>query len=218
MLRGMTRVWLVGACVLAIACGPNIATETMEDDESDGDTSAGDTSGGQSSSSSDTGRDPVSSTTSRLDVGGPDGRVDGPYLLAVAAVINPQTPFQWIAQTRLNGGQLDLVLQPLSLDVGSTTAPRLPYGEALIYSDIPVIGGCFTLDMGAVTIPGPTNPITGSDIEGILVLDGCFDGANYCGTVTGRISSPIELDLAGSTFAAIDVDPQMLPVEFPTSC
>jgi hypothetical protein len=36
--------------------------------------------------------------------------------------------------------------------------------------------------------------------------------------VTGRISTPIELDLAGSTFAAIDVDPQMLPVEFPTSC
>ena len=218
----MTRVRLVGACVLAIACGPNIATETMEDEESGAGTSTDDSG---STSSSDTGRDPVSTTVSpsttmgaRLDVGGTEGRIDGPYLLAIAAVINPQTPFQFIAQTRLNGGQLDLVLQPLSLDVGSTTAPRLPHGEPFIYSNIPVVGGCFTLDMGAVQLPGATNPITGSDLEAIVVLDGCFDGTDYCGTVSGRISSPLELDLAGSTFAATDVDPQMLPVDFPTSC
>jgi hypothetical protein len=220
MLRAMTRVWLVGACVLAIACGPSIAVETMGDDESEASTDAG---GDTSSGSSDTGSDPVSTTLPgttgpRLDVGGPDGRIDGPYLLALAAVIDPGHPFQWVAHTRMSGGFVDLELQPLTLDIGGTVAPRLPFGEPLVYSDIPVVGGCFTLDMGMVTIPGATNPITGSDLQAIVVLDGCFDGVDYCGTVSGRVSSPLELDLAGSTFAAIATDPQMLPVDFPTSC
>lgn len=224
MLRTMTRAWLGGALCFALACGPTVEVESAEGDSGEG-ADSDDDSTGTSATSAETGSDPTTTTATssttigpRLDIG-TDLRIDGTYLLALAAVIDPQHPFQYIAQTRVSGGTMQLVLQPLSLDVGGTTLPRLPVGEPLAYSNIPIIDGCFDLDMGFVLQTGASNPITGSDLMARIYLSGCFDSsASYCGTVYGTVSEPIVLDLAGSTFAAIEADPQMLPVDFPTAC
>jgi hypothetical protein len=209
--------------LLAIACGPVVSTDTAAEEAGSGDpesTGTGTTEPGTTGS----GPDPVTTTAlptttgARLDVGGV-GRIDGPYLLALAAIIDPGHPLQFIAYTRLSGERLDLELTPLTLDVGSTTAPRQPFGDPLFYPGIQVDdGGCFLLDMGEVSLPGPTNPITGSDIAATITLVGCFDPQGYCGTVEGMVHMPIMLDLTGSTFAAVPVDPEMLPTDFPSSC
>jgi hypothetical protein len=220
MLVPMTRTWLGGAVGLAIACGPTVPTDTPTggNEESSDTESTGSMDTGGTEPDPATTMLPTTTTSSRLDVGAPDGRIDATYLLAVATVVDPAHPLQYVAQTRLSDGMLDLVLVPLSLAAASTTSPRLPHGEPLVYSNIAVEGGCFFLDMGEVFVAGETNPITGSDMTAAIVLDGCFEDASYCGTIDGEVIMPIALSLTGSTFAAIEADPQMLPVDFPSAC
>ncbi len=223
MLGDMIRAWFWSALALTLACGPVVPTDSMgEEGDSTG-------AGSGSSESGDTGSGPGTTTTvpgtsssttlpmPRPDLGGMQD-IDGTYLLAVAAIIDPGHPLQYIARVQVSGGTMQLVLQPLSLAIGSTTEPRQPYGDPVAYEGILVEGGCFTLDMGLVTAAGATNPITGSDITTTLVLEGCFEGTFLCGTVSGFVSQPLQLDLTGSTFAAVEANPSMLPVEFPTSC
>ena len=78
--------------------------------------------------------------------------------------------------------------------------------------------------MGLVMVTGAANPVTGSDIEATLVVHGeIIDEDTMCGELTGMLMSPLEFDLAGSTFAAIRLaddgsDPMTLPTEFPYRC
>lgn len=111
--------------------------------------------------------------------------------------------------------------QPLSLDVGSKTEPQEPVGEPLIFTGVEFdANGNFSIDMGLVMVTGAANPVTGSDLEATLVLDGHVVHVDaLCGDVTGILMSPLEADLSGSTFAMIRLaDPDMLPDEFPYRC
>ena len=158
----------------------------------------------------------------KMDVGGQLEDISGTFHFALASSIAPDLPLQFIATSTFtaiedgSGGTLNLELQPLSLMVGSTTEPREPVGEALIFNDIPVdAGGGFMVDLGMVTVTGAANPITGSDIAANLVLMGGIQSADlFCGAVTGEVTSPIMQDLAGSTYAAQRIemtDPASLP-------
>lgn len=155
----------------------------------------------------------------KMDQGGALADVNGDFLLALAAVIAPETPLQFYATVTFtpstDGGMLQMNLQPLSLDVLATTVPRQPVGDSLELQAVPVNAtGGFELPITEpVMVTGMANPITGSDIVATLNLSGTIQSEDlFCGTVTGMVTAPLMLDLTGSTFAAVRVPSvDMLP-------
>jgi hypothetical protein len=119
----------------------------------------------------------------------------------------------------------DFTFQPLSLDQGQTTTPREFIGDALTFEGVSFDAeGNYTIDMGTVMVTGAANPVTGSDIVATLQVLGRIVHADaFCGELTGMLMSPLEFDLAGSTFGAIRLDddgsdPAALPTMFPYRC
>ncbi|MBX7080098.1 MAG: hypothetical protein K1X88_12960 [Nannocystaceae bacterium] len=172
---------------------------------------SGSSSGGSSSGGSTSG-------------GGMLADISGDHLLAVAAQIDPNHPLQYLATVVQtpdgDGALLDLSLQQLTLDVGSTTSPREPIGAPIVIDDVPVAAdGSFSFAIAGLDIPGEANPITGSDLTlSNLEFDGqIVDADNWCGDLTGMVIAPLMLDLSGSTFAGSRVDGD-LPLAFPSSC
>ena len=201
---------------LGLGCGPKAGSPLEEDDE------AGETGTSTVVSDASTG-DPGETATTASEM---DDEISGTYLLAVAASISPATPLQYIATVTYNP-ELDAMgieLQALSLDIGQTTTPREPVGAPGYLDGVPVsIGGGFTLDLSGIEVPGAANPITGSDIvAGDLVLQGTVRTPDlWCGTASGAITVPADIDLTGSTFAAVRIqatDPASLPTEIQAAC
>lgn len=151
--------------------------------------------------------------------------ISGQFHLAISTVIAPDLPLQFIATNTLtddgSGGKLlKSCLQPLQLDQGKVTTPRGPVGDPICYEGIPVVDGKFTIEAGVVMVTGMANPVTGGDIESTLTLVGTIISADfYCGDITGAVMSPLQADLAGSTFAAVRLtDPMMLPLDVAKNC
>jgi hypothetical protein len=154
----------------------------------------------------------------------------GFFLFALETSLGPDLPLQFVTTVAYTAGDdgagvVDLTFQPLSLDQGETLIPREYIGEPLTFEDIPVAAdGTFDLDMGLVMVTGAANPVTGGDIEAtILVHAEIRDEDTMCGQFEGMLMSPLEYDLAGSTFAAIRLaddgsDPMSLPTMFPYKC
>lgn len=205
---------VVVCVVLLSACGPVV--------DGEGDGSEGESTGtAPTSDPSTTGVGPNPTTAQDvatsddppvLDLGEPPATLDGVYLLAVAAVIDPAHPLQWLASVEqekpsAGGHGLTIVLQSLSLEVGSTNAPREPVGEPLEIHGAFEPDGSFWAETPTVVIPGAANPITGSEIGASMVLEGTVSGReSWCGQVSGQVTQPLMLDLAGSTFAFTPVD------------
>ncbi len=151
----------------------------------------------------------------KMDVGGALADVTGTFHFSLAAIIAENTPLQFIATTTFTandagGGQVDIELQPLSLDFGATAVPREFVGEVVSISFEVDDAGAFTdADLGEVAVTGAANPITGSDIVATLALTGAIQDENvYCGVVNGMVTVPANIDLTGSTFAAIRINPE----------
>ena len=205
---------------------PDTDTLTGSDTEATTGSESGPGTTGGTGTGSDSGSGSESSSEGTTGEVVPD--VSGDFLLAAALTVNPATPLQWTVEVVFTadddgGGSMDLVLQPLALDVGSTTTPRTPFGEALVYDDVIVDpDGSFSLDLGVLQVAGATNPITGSDVTTTAAIDGAIvDIDNACGDLSGMVSVPIAYDLAGSTFAMVripDPDPDSLPAVFPGGC
>ena len=73
-------------------------------------------------------------------------------------------------------------------------------------------------DLGELAVTGAANPITGSDIVATLSLTGAIQDENvYCGIAGGMVTVPANIDLTGSTFAAIRINPEdaMNPAALP---
>jgi hypothetical protein len=161
----------------------------------------------------------------KLDVGGSLADVNGTFLFALAAIINPPTPLQFFTTVTFEpladgtGGTMSLSMQPLALDQGQALVPRTPVGDPLEISGVMVdaSGSFMVAPTEDLMVPGAANPITGGDIvvQG-LVLTGSIQSEDImCGSVTGMVTAPVMLDLAGSTFAAervtaIDALPTMV--------
>lgn len=213
--------------VLLSACGPQVSVADEDGSGSDEGTSSGGPSSASSSAGPSTPTVPDVATTDSpmLDIGTPLPNITGQQLFAVAAVIDPAHPLQWLGQvTQTNhsgGATLKIELQPLALDVQSTTVPRTPVGmtvdtEATVNED-----GSFVFELPGLMIPGAANPITGSDIVGDMVVQGVIvDSELWCGTVSGAITQPLMLDLQGSTFAGTRLQSiAMLPGDpIPAAC
>jgi hypothetical protein len=193
---------------------------------SSGTTSSGSTDSGTTSSGS---TDSGSTDSGSTDTGGvmvPD--ITGDFLLALATPLDPSLPLQYIATFDFTpggmGGTVDVELQPLALDAGSTTIPRTFFGAPMMFAAIPVAAdGSFTIDVGMMAVAAETNPIIFIDAQADMVVFDAqiLDQDNVCGTVSGNVVFPIMASLAGSTFAAVrvaDTLPASLPVVFPMAC
>lgn len=207
------------ALVLAVGCQKNtIELETdpgTNDDDDDDDESS----------------DPTTTTTMTTVSPTDDGPVatddTGPMpgsqllLLAIDTVISPGLPIQAVVNLTAGTGTVDLTLQFLSLDQGSTTTPRQPVGDVYAYAGLPVDGtGTFYWDTGVILIPGAANPITGSDLVVSIQTNVVPVGTPaYCGPVGGLVTSPIEAPLDGSTHAMTAIgDVGSLPTDFAVAC
>jgi hypothetical protein len=157
-----------------------------------------------------------------------DGDGDSPqdmtYLFALQTSLGPDLPLLFVLDvdnvtptvTPSGPASLaDFTFQALSLEQGSTT-PGECIGELLQYDDVVIdLLGEFELDMGLVMVSGEANPITGGDVEATLQLIGhLVDPDAMCGDVQGMLTSPLEYDLVGSTFAAIPL-PDGCESDFP---
>ncbi len=143
----------------------------------------------------------------------------GTMLLAVDSVIAPGLPFQGIVSITPVGTSVDLTLQWLSLNQGSTTTPRIPVGDIYAYPGIPVDpDGGFLWETGVILLPGAANPATGGDVVLTMAVAASPAGNPYCGRVSGSVIDPIQVDLEGSTHAMTTADPTALPVDFPVTC
>lgn len=147
----------------------------------------------------------------------PSADLGGTYLLALSAVIDPGHPLQWLANVEHTSGpdgdQVTIELQSLSLDVGSTNAPRLPVGDPIVLQAGLREDGTFGIETPQIDVPGAANPITGSDLSASLVIQGTAYGRElWCGEVFGMVTVPLMLDLTGSTFAFTPAEPLPDPV------
>jgi hypothetical protein len=206
------------------------STDPDPDTSSGTDTSGTDSSGTtmaptstDSSGTDDTSSSDDASSESTTDPTAlPD--ITGDHLLAVSISLAPDTPLQYIATVVQSpdgdGALLDVSLQPLTLDVGSTTSPRLPFGPAIDIDDVEVAAdGTFEIVIPVLDVAAETNPITGSDATAMdVVLTGqIVDEASWCGTMDGDLTMPIESPLTGSTFAGTAFEDD-LPLVFPWEC
>lgn len=147
--------------------------------------------------------DPVTSSTTTS----PPGDSSGDYLLAVSTVVSRDLPLQFYTTVEASDPALwTVILQPLSLDIGQTGGPQVPFGDPFVFTDVPVVDGAFTLDFGEILLAGATNPITGSDITASIVLTGHVqDADSFCGDASGTVTAPLMTTIDGSTFAAVRV-------------
>lgn len=131
----------------------------------------------------------------------------GTYFAALTAVpVASSTPFQLLADITVDGNAMTLEFTYLSLDVLSTTSPREPVGMSFQVNDVSIEeDGAFSFPL-ALSIPGAANPITGSDIQAEVELNGDIVDGKLCAAVAGMVTVPANIDLTGSTFAAIPVD------------
>jgi hypothetical protein len=108
-----------------------------------------------------------------------------------------------ITAVTANTGTMFISAQPL------TVADATPVGEAFVAEDAPV-GSDATFDAPFNgTLPGPANPVSGSNAEVAAVLVAQIRNENFlCGELTG-MAGP--LPLAGTTWAAVRITDETLP-------
>lgn len=171
--------------------------------------SASATQGGSTGDSADSSGGAMTSGV-RYDVGGVGGM--GGYLLSIATPEDPTLPLQFIAQLDVVDGVLTASLQPLSLDVGSTSGPREPLGEPVEGEIIGFMTPAFTVRFDPFVVPAAADPMLGMERVGVIALTGNLSaGGGPCGSAEGVFDTPSAAQLDGSTWGAIALDGDALP-------
>lgn len=196
-----------------VACGPAVDVEPST------------TSTGAMEDGSTAGEGPQGTSTTADDSAGPSSTGDElvyydvgeAFLVSVSTVIATETPLQYIARIFPEGEGASLVaLTPLSLDVGSSTAPRELVEELTRSYPIEIdADGNFAFELIDVAVTGQANPISGSDLVARLSIAGRFiEPGRMCGRVEGMITVPVGIDLSGSTFGGVmfGVDGELPPI------
>jgi hypothetical protein len=145
------------------------------------------------------------------------GSVSGQYLLALSVTLAPRKPIVSLLTVTtpefMGGTGIAFDAQPLS-----AANRKTPVGDPVSLGPFAVgQTGTWRGDLSGLRVSGEANSITGGDITADVFLDGslCGGGAFFCGTVSGSVTAPIPLDLAGSTFTLTRVneaeDPPVTP-------
>jgi hypothetical protein len=150
------------------------------------------------------------------------GDVAGLQLLSLSVSISAGTPILALLDVttpaQSGGAAIQWSGSPLSAADRQT-----PVGSTITAGPFPIdASGGFRAELPGLQVSGEANPITGADIVADVVLIGSLclqSGGFYCGTVEGRVTAPIDVDLTGSTFTLSPVlDPQTLPPTPPINC
>jgi hypothetical protein len=147
----------------------------------------------------------------------PPNSIEGRALLAVETTLTAGAPILFFGDitTPEIDGTTHVVFDYHPLDASDRATPL---GETLHVGPIPIQpDGTFEVHMPEDTLPGAGNPtLPGIPItsELDLVASICGVAAFYCGTVSGRVTSPLRGEIAGrfglSIFPA-DADPPAQP-------
>lgn len=205
--------------LLALALGSGCQNNTIQLEFESAPSGDSDDSGGAGTTGDETGQ-VMTATIGDADTSDTEGPSGNSYLLAISTPLDPSLPFQGIVTINESPGQVEMSLQWLSLSLGSRTEPRQPVGDTYYYT-IPVDEtGFIYWDFGPIVVPAAANPITGMDLSAAVLAGATPVGdPAYCGEVAGSVTSPIALDLAGSTHAMTEVGSiSSLPVDFLSSC
>jgi hypothetical protein len=211
-LRVLPLLALVG-----VGCQKN--TITLETDPGADDSDSGSNEDTSGSPTGDMTISPTSGDPDTTTTGGPSDTQT--LLFAFNSVLAPGLPFQAIVTLTPGSGTVDLTLQFLSLDQGSTTSPRQLTDAIYEYMGVPVDAtGTFYWDTGVILIPGVANPITGADVVVSIQANVVPVGTPaYCGAAGGLVLMPVEVTLDGSTHAMTAVSGvDNLPIEFALAC
>ncbi len=148
-----------------------------------------------------------------IEGGGERFDFSGRYLLALSTTLAPSMPILFGCEVDVASGleTLDLTIQPLTTEDSPT--PREPIGDSLSAREVPYAeDGSFVADLGEVMVPSEANPVSGAPIVATVVIAaGVFPqndalANHFCGQAMGMVTVPVPLDLAGSTFGAIEAD------------
>lgn len=140
------------------------------------------------------------------------GVLDGDYIFVLSAKLKPKTPLLFLntVTSKDSGGStaMDWSLQPLNRFDRET-----PVGDPIVLKGI-VIDASGNIDANSlksypIAVTGDANPLSGSNIVAEIdnLTGGKFCNADgfYCGGVVGNVTSPIPLELAGSTWTLTKV-------------
>ena len=174
--------------------------------------------------------------------------VTGTFLFSLAPYLDPDQPFQFIADVTLTAGDdgaaLDLSVQPLHVEGRAPPEDDLtPVGDPLAATGVEVqTTGEFEAVFAALPdpedpedcmpppdapaiLPGEANGLSGSRLEVAVSMRGEIRSENlFCGEAVGYVLNLGCLDLStspGSTFAAIRVDDGTIGTDLPdpvTAC
>lgn len=132
--------------------------------------------------------------------------ITGRFLVTLSISVSPDQVVQVLADVKLTDkgdgtASFDATYQPLDAKA------RTPVGSPFTGRNIAVASdGTFTDDQPQVMFPKEANPITGTDLVANVTLHGTIRSKDrFCGPLTGMVTQPIPLDLAGSKFGAIRV-------------
>lgn len=149
------------------------------------------------------------------------GELDGPYVFALSASLDPPNPVLFDAQiTSADGAtglELSFVLQALDAkDRMTKVGESFPLGPFVVAAD-----GTFEADFPPLAVVGTANPISGSDLEADVSLSGTVCGASgvLCGALNGNVTKPTDIALDGSSFAFEPLDaPGSYPAQPTLNC
>ena len=209
----MRWTWIV--CVgVALGCGPAVETQI------EASTQAGGTGGSSGSTSTDSETSPSGSSGPATDGVTTDAPLTGGefFMALFATSIAPTTPFQFLGDVKAGNGEVVMLLTPLSLDIGAVDAPREPVPPPFEIAGSVEPDGSFVIEVPELLIPGQASPVTSSDIEGSVRIEGLLETDRICARVSGMITVPETTSLNGSTLAGVRLDGDLLPLPSELDC
>ncbi len=149
------------------------------------------------------------------------GELDGPYVFALSASIDPPNPVLFDAQLTTTDGasglEMSFVLHALDAkDRMTKVGESIPLGPFAVAAD-----GTFEADFPPLAVVGVANPISGSDLEADVAISGtvCGAGGLVCGALNGSVTKPADIALDGSAFAFEPLDaPGSYPAQPTLNC
>jgi len=136
------------------------------------------------------------------------GPVDlsGSFLMGASVVVDNTKPlrFKLDITVDLEGSTIETSLQAIAVPPNNgATAPGTLVGEVYtVTADLDSLDGSFVLDFGSIVVPVEANPILPAAVTAEFMLEGCTSTPTAsCGLISGRITAPAEIPLAGSTWA-----------------
>ncbi len=126
-----------------------------------------------------------------------DGEILGSYLFGLSLTLAPTKPILYRADLTVVSGTLSVSAVPLDTHDRTTIV-----GPPVSMVSDPIGGGSLHVSSTTIVVPGPANPITGSELTADVELQGEMSCVElfYCGDLLGLVTKPATLDLGGSTF------------------